>query len=88
MIVRKLHHLRDCGHRHVLIEAPTRAGKSVNSVVPTLLAWRHSALVYDLKGKLWRLTAGAPKSKVQLCFNTLGSIFYCSCGDRTALPGL
>jgi type IV secretory pathway TraG/TraD family ATPase VirD4 len=45
--------------RHVLIEAPTRAGKGVNSVVRTLLAWRHSALVYDLKRELWRLTAGA-----------------------------
>ena len=64
----KLHYLRDCGSRHVLIEAPTRAGKGLNTVVPTLLAWRHSALVYDLKGELWRLTAGARKSKGQLCF--------------------
>ena len=46
----KLHYLRDCGSGHVLIEAPTRAGKGINTVVPTLLAWHHSALVYDLKG--------------------------------------
>ena len=64
----KLHYLRDCGPGHVLIEAPTRAGKGINTVVPTLLAWRHSALVYDLKGELWRLTAGARKSRGQLCF--------------------
>jgi hypothetical protein len=29
--------------------------------VPTLLSWPHSALIYDLKGENWTLTAGARK---------------------------
>lgn len=62
------HYLRDCGQGHVLLEAPTRAGKGVNTMVPTLLTWRHSALIHDFKGELWELTAGARKQRGQLCF--------------------
>jgi type IV secretion system protein VirD4 len=63
----KLHYLRDCGETHVLIEAPSRSGKGVNSVQPTMVTWPHSAVVYDLKGELWRLSAGARKRMGQLC---------------------
>jgi type IV secretion system protein VirD4 len=42
----------------VLCYAPTRSGKGVGLVVPTLLSWPHSAFVTDLKGELWSLTAG------------------------------
>ncbi len=52
-------YLRDCGPGHVLVFAPTRSGKGVGVVVPTLLTWPHSALVHDLKGENWHLTAGA-----------------------------
>jgi type IV secretion system protein VirD4 len=71
----KLHYLGDCGLHHFQIEALTRAGKGVNSVVPALLAWRHSAQVYDLKGELCRLAAGARKRKGQLCFKIPGVFF-------------
>jgi type IV secretion system protein VirD4 len=64
----RLHYLRDCGPGHVLIEAPTRAGKGVNTMVPTLLTWRHSALVHDFKEELWEVTAGARKRMGHLCF--------------------
>ena len=64
----RLNYLRDCGPGHVLVEAPTRAGKGVNTMVPTLLAWPHSALIHDFKGELWGLTAGARKRMGQLCF--------------------
>ena len=63
-----LHYLRDCGPGHVLVEAPTRAGKGVNTIVPTLLAWPHSALIHDFKRELWPLTAGARQHKGSLCF--------------------
>ena len=53
------HYLRDCGPGHVLVMAPTRSGKGVSVVVPTLLAWPHSALIHDFKGEKWQLTAGA-----------------------------
>jgi type IV secretion system protein VirD4 len=41
-----------------LCYAPTRSGKGVGLVVPTLLSWGHSAVITDLKGELWALTAG------------------------------
>ncbi len=37
---------------------PTRTGKGVGLVVPTLLAWPGSAIVHDIKGENWTLTAG------------------------------
>jgi type IV secretion system protein VirD4 len=52
------HYLRHTGPEHVLCYAPTRSGKGVGLVVPTLLSWPHSAFVTDLKGELWALTAG------------------------------
>jgi type IV secretion system protein VirD4 len=38
--------------------APTRSGKGVGLVVPTLLAWPGSAVIHDIKGENWQLTAG------------------------------
>ena len=52
------HYLRHNGPEHVLCYAPTRSGKGVGLVVPTLLSWGHSAVITDLKGELWSLTAG------------------------------
>lgn len=43
---------------HTLAEAPTRAGKGVALVVPTLLSYSSSCLISDVKGELWALTAG------------------------------
>jgi type IV secretion system protein VirD4 len=38
--------------------APTRSGKGVGLVIPTLLSWTGSAVVHDIKGENWQLTAG------------------------------
>jgi type IV secretion system protein VirD4 len=54
----KLHYLRHDGPEHVLTCAPTRSGKGVGLVVPTLLSWPDSAVITDLKGELWAMTAG------------------------------
>lgn len=54
----RLHYLRHNGPEHVLTYAPTRSGKGVGLVVPTLLSWPHSVVVTDLKGELWAMTAG------------------------------
>lgn len=51
-------YLRHNGPEHVLTFAPTRSGKGVGLVIPTLVTWEHSALIADLKGELWALTAG------------------------------
>ncbi|MDF3856567.1 conjugal transfer protein TraG [Paracoccus pantotrophus] len=50
-------YLRHDGPEHVLCFAPTRSGKGVGLVVPTLLTWPGSAIVHDIKGENWQLTA-------------------------------
>ncbi len=50
-------YLRHDGPEHVLCFAPTRSGKGVGLVVPTLLTWPGSAVVHDIKGENWQLTA-------------------------------
>lgn len=52
------HYLRHNGPEHVLTYAPTRSGKGVGLVLPTLLSWPHSAVITDLKGELWAMTSG------------------------------
>jgi type IV secretion system protein VirD4 len=51
-------YLRHDGPEHVLCYAPTRSGKGVGLVVPTLLTWPGSCVVHDIKGENWMLTAG------------------------------
>ena len=53
-----LRYLRHDGPDHVLAFAPTRSGKGVGLVLPTLLTWPHSVLVHDIKGENWALSAG------------------------------
>ena len=38
--------------------APTRSGKGVGLVIPTLLSWTDSAVIHDIKGENWQLTSG------------------------------
>ncbi|MBO9354721.1 IncP-type conjugal transfer protein TraG [Bordetella petrii] len=51
-------YLRHDGPEHIMAIAPTRSGKGVGLVVPTLLTWRGSCVVHDIKGENWTLTAG------------------------------
>ncbi|KQY28278.1 conjugal transfer protein TraG [Caulobacter sp. Root487D2Y] len=51
-------YLRHSGPEHVMAFAPTRSGKGVGLVVPSLLSWTGSAVVHDIKGENWTLTAG------------------------------
>lgn len=64
----RIHYLRHNGPEHVLAFAPTRSGKGVGLVIPTLLAWSDSAIVYDIKGENWARTAGFRGSSGHLCF--------------------
>jgi type IV secretion system protein VirD4 len=83
----KQHYLRHNGPEHVLCYAPTRSGKGVGLVVPTLLSWGNSAVITDLKGELWAMTAGwrqkhagnkvlrfEPASAASVCWNPLDEI--------------
>jgi type IV secretion system protein VirD4 len=60
VVLGKLDHnyLRHDGPEHVLCFAPTRSGKGVGLVIPTLLTWPGSAIVHDIKGENWQLTSG------------------------------
>ncbi|KAA8383829.1 conjugal transfer protein TraG [Acetobacter sp. DmW_136] len=51
-------YLRHNGPEHVLCFAPTRSGKGVGLVIPTLLTWPGSTIVHDIKGENWQITAG------------------------------
>jgi type IV secretion system protein VirD4 len=65
---RRLQYLRHNGPEHVLAFAPTRSGKGVGLVIPTLLAWDDSAVIYDIKCENWAKTAGFRASRGQVCF--------------------
>lgn len=51
-------YLRHDGPEHVFCAAPTRSGKGVSLIVPTLLTWPHSLFAVDMKGENYELTAG------------------------------
>ena len=55
---KRIHYLRHNGPEHVLAFAPTRSGKGIGLIIPTLLSWEESVVVYDLKAENWALTAG------------------------------
>jgi type IV secretion system protein VirD4 len=58
--------LRHAGPEHVMAFAPTRSGKGVGLVVPTLLSWTGSAVIHDIKGENWQLTS-AWRSRFSHC---------------------
>lgn len=64
-VVRKVTILRDGSNTHIFAFCPTRSGKGVGMVIPTLLTWRHSVMANDPKGEAYALTAGFRKSAGQ-----------------------
>jgi type IV secretion system protein VirD4 len=53
-----VHYLTDSSESHAICVGPTRSGKSLGVLVPTLLSWPHSMMIYDPKGELWQMSAG------------------------------
>ena len=51
-------YIRHDGPEHVMTFAPTRSGKGVGLVIPTLLSWSASTVIHDIKGENWTLTSG------------------------------
>lgn len=45
------------GKEHILLMAPTRSGKGVNTIIPTGLIWRNSIFFVDVKNELWNFTS-------------------------------
>ena len=60
---RRQRYLRHNGPEHILCFAPTRSGKGVGLILPTLLSWPGSSIVLDIKGENWALTAGWRKQQ-------------------------
>lgn len=48
----------DNSNTHIALIAPTRAGKGVGVIIPTLLNWLSSTITLDLKGENYAKTAG------------------------------
>lgn len=64
-VVKQVKLLKDGGNTHLFGFCPTRSGKGVGFVIPTLLTWEHSVLVNDPKGEAYALTAGFRQSAGQ-----------------------
>lgn len=84
---KNIQYLRHKGPEHMMVFAPTRSGKGVGIVIPTLLSWDQSVLVHDIKGENWALTSGfrekvlsqkclrfSPSEPGSARFNPLGEI--------------
>ncbi|WP_067321629.1 type IV secretory system conjugative DNA transfer family protein [Streptobacillus felis] len=51
--------IRDNGKTHILLSAPTRTGKGVSVIIPTLVdSWKDSVMVLDIKGENYQMTGG------------------------------
>lgn len=73
------------GTSHTLMIAPTRSGKGVGSIIPTLTNYFESVIVFDPKGELYNMTAGfrskfsrvikfSPVQMETACFNPLEEV--------------
>ena len=61
-------YLRDNTNKHLAVIAPTRSGKGVGLIIPTLLGgWSASCIVNDIKSENWAVTAGYRKRMGQMC---------------------
>jgi len=65
-VVKKIEVMRDSGNTHIYAFCPTRSGKGVGLVTPTLLTWPDSVLTNDPKGEAYALTAGFRQSAGQV----------------------
>lgn len=58
-----LEYMRHDGLEHIAVIAPTRSGKGVGVVIPTLLSCPYSVFVLDPKGELYAITGGWRKEE-------------------------
>jgi type IV secretion system protein VirD4 len=64
----RVEYLKHAGPEHILAFAPTRSGKGVGLVIPSLLGWEGSAVIFDIKGENWDRTAGYRVAAGHVCF--------------------
>lgn len=91
----KSRYLRHDGPEHLCAFAPTRSGKGVGLVIPTLISWTDSVVCFDPKGENWKLTSGFrnklgrciyfdPTSSKSARFNPLSEIRKGDCEVKDA----
>lgn len=75
------------GPEHIMVMAPTRSGKGVGVIIPTLLTWKGSCIVNDIKGENWALTAPYRKSigQIVLKFEPTAEFGSCSYNPLTEI---
>ena len=84
-LVRSSRIIGHLGETSTLMVAPSRSGKGVSTVIPTLLSWGGSVIVFDPKAENWHITAGfrrkfshalrfSPVIKDSVHFNILAEI--------------
>ena len=68
LLMRQKHfYLRDNSNKHLAVIAPTRSGKGIGLIIPTLLgSWKESVIVNDIKSENWGITAGYRKRMGQI----------------------
>ena len=54
-------------NEHVIAYAPSRSGKGVGLVIPSLFTWKDSAIVLDPKGENFEKTSGYLESQGHIC---------------------
>ena len=60
------YYLYDNSNKHLAVVAPTRSGKGVGLIIPTLLGgWTESCIINDIKSENWGVTAGYRKKMGQ-----------------------
>ena len=57
-----IEYLRDDSQTHCIVIAPPRSGKGVGFVIPNLLTFPGSVIVFDMKGENYHLTSGHRKN--------------------------
>lgn len=60
-----IEYLKDNTESHAIAVAPTGSGKGVGFVIPNLLSWTGSVIVFDLKGENYLLTSGYRKQELK-----------------------
>lgn len=69
--------IEQSANEHILCYAPSRSGKGVGLVIPSLLLWRDSSITLDPKGENWDLTSGFLRDNGHRCIRLdLGAPYF------------
>lgn len=55
----------DANPTHILVIAPSRSGKGIGSILPTLVNWRGSVICFDIKGENFQHTSKFRQEKLK-----------------------